>query len=72
MGSLYEIAEGVIKVQVKYFFIAEFQRAAKSGRSPFTVSLYLIQLRSYKGLKINSFRSKSVYKSCQNQSKSNL
>ena len=29
MGSLYEIAEGVIKVQVKYFFIAEFQRAAK-------------------------------------------
>ena len=65
-----EIAEGVIKVKVKYFLLLNFKQQQISGRSPFTVSLYLIQLLSYKGLKMSSFRSKSVHKSCRNQSKS--
>ena len=65
----HEIAECVIKVKVKYFLSLNFKEQQKSGRSLFTVSLYLIQLQSYKGLKMSSLRSKSVHKSCRNQSK---
>ena len=53
-----------------FFFIAEFERAAKIRKN--AVSLFLISLLvpELKGLKVSSFRSKSARKSCLNQSKS--
>ena len=50
----------LLKVQMKCFFLLlNLKEQQKSGRSPFTVSLYLFQFQSYNGLKMSSFRSKS-------------
>ena len=51
-------------------FIGEFERAAKSGRSPFTVFYYLFQFQSCNGVNKGSITAKIAQEICRNHSKS--
>ena len=59
------------KVRMKYSsLLLNLKEQQKSVRSPFTVSEYLLQFKSYNGLQKISFTVKCDRKSCQNRSKS--
>ena len=56
-NSTYRPLSGLIIINC-FFLMLNLKEQQKSGRSPFTVSLYLFWFLSNKGLKMSSFRSK--------------
>ena len=75
MGSPYETVDGVIEVQMKCFFFLLLNSNSKSSKNQEDHHLQFLNIkslpvRSYKGIKMSSFGSKSAQKDCLNQSKS--